>query len=98
MGSGASGFALYWNRLVWVNTCAPFRAPDPEGGYAPGLDYTSSTVVPHIAPRKPSRLTGKVISILFALFTGVRGIGILGSSRRVPRGGATFVTSLKLRE
>src|SRR5215212_7244595 len=71
MGSGASGFALYWNRLVWVNTCAPFRATDREGRYAPGLDYTSSTVVPHTAPRKPTRrLSGEVIRVPFALFTG----------------------------
>src|SRR5215208_6227259 len=81
MGSGASGFALYWNRLVWVNTCAPFRATDREGRYAPGLNYTSSTVVPLTAPRKPSRLTGEAISVPFALFTRVRGRGILGSSR-----------------
>src|SRR5215203_448572 len=73
MGSGASGLALYWNLLVWVNTCAPFRATDPEGRDALGLDYTSSAVVPLTAPRKPSRLTGKAISVPFALFTRVRG-------------------------
>jgi hypothetical protein len=73
MGSGASGLALYWNCLVWVNTCAPFRATDREGRYAPDLDYTSSTVILHTAARKPSRPTGEVISVPFALFTGVRG-------------------------
>src|SRR5829696_8736952 len=80
MGSGASGLALYWNLLVWVNTCAPFRATDPEGRDALGLDYTSSAVVPLTAPRKPSRLTGKAISVPFALFTRVRGRGVLRSS------------------
>jgi hypothetical protein len=60
---------LYWNRLVWVNTCAPFRATDPEGGYAPGLDYTSSTVIPYTAPRKPSRLTGEAIRACHLLYS-----------------------------
>src|SRR5215211_2798589 len=80
MGPGESGLALYWNRLVWENTCAPFRATGLEGRYAPGLDYTSSAVVLLTEPRKPSRLTGKAISVPFALFTGVRGREVLRSS------------------
>src|SRR5215211_2310195 len=32
MGSGASGFALYWNCLVCVNTSDPFRARTSCGG------------------------------------------------------------------
>jgi hypothetical protein len=59
---------LYWNRLVWVNICAPFRATDPKARYATGLDYTSSTVVPLTAPRKPSHLPGEVISVCHLLY------------------------------
>jgi len=44
------------------------------------LDYTSSTVVPLTAPRKPSRPSGEAISVPFAPFTGARGRGILRTS------------------
>jgi hypothetical protein len=31
---------LYWNCLVWKNTCTPFRATDPEDRDAPSFDYS----------------------------------------------------------
>src|SRR5919112_5405726 len=49
MGSGASGLALYWNRLVWENTCAPFRATRKRDTL---VVYYTPTVVPPAAARK----------------------------------------------
>jgi hypothetical protein len=70
MGSGASGLALYWNCLVWVNTSAPFRATLGQGHS--WLRLHSYRCSPS-APRKLSRPAGKVRSIRFTLFTLVRG-------------------------
>src|SRR5215217_2924337 len=77
MGSGASGLALYWNRLVWVNTCAPYCLSLRHQELYPGEESLSARW--EGAAGKWSEVCS-VLAPWQDLFTEVRGRGILRSS------------------
>jgi hypothetical protein len=65
MGSGLSGFALYWKRLVWKNTCAPFRARDLEVR-RPWLGLHFYRCSPHDTSQTASPGGPEILSSLFS--------------------------------